>query len=410
MLVKRHSNYRWYLLALTMATYGVITGLDRMCMPVLFNEIARDLNLSMVAVGTVWGADPLAGVFIGLPSGLLADRFGVKKTLIVLCVTAGIFGALRGLTVNFLTMALVMFLFGLTAASTPSVVPKMTAEWFSGKQLGLANALINVAWATGSMTATMLSATVIAPAIGGWRNVMFLYGVPTVLLGLLWLVAGKEPQTRDRPDMPLIRHVPFKESLGHVLRNKAVWLIGGIEMTNWGANMGFLGYLPLYLERTLGWSTAAASGTVTIIAGIGLLGAIPMVMIAQRTSMKVVLTLSLISLGLSIALVPLFDGAAIYLLIIFGGLMRSGATALFSVMIFETDGIGSTYGGTAIGLANAIAMLGAFAAPPLGNSLTSISPGAPLFFWGCLAAAGLPFLYMVKGRKPLVSLKVKTKS
>jgi MFS family permease len=405
MLEKRHSNYRWYLLALTMVTYSVITGVDRMCMPVLFNEIASDLHLSMVAVGMVWGMDPLAGVFIGLPGGLLADRFGVKKTLIVLCVLAGAFGALRGLTVSFLTMSLVMFLFGLTAAATPSVVPKMTAEWFGGRQLGLANALINVAWSIGSMFATMLSATVIAPAIGGWRNVMFLYGVPTALLGLVWLTTGREPDSHMLPErspeaLALANRVPFQESLSHVLRIKAVWLIGVIELTNWGASTGFIGYLPIYLERSLGWSTAAASGTVTIMVGIGMVGAIPMVMIAERTSMKAVLTLSLSALAITIGLVPFANGSAIYLLITFGGLMRSGATALFSVMIFETEGVGSIYGGTAIGLANAIAMLGAFLGPPLGSSLYAVSAGTPFFFWGALAVAGLPFLYMVKGRRP----------
>jgi MFS family permease len=407
MFVKRHSNYRWYLLALTMMTYGVITGLDRMCMPVLFNEMARDLNLSMVAIGTVWGADPLAGVFIGLPSGLLADRFGVKKTLIVLCVMAGVFGALRGVTVNFLSMTVVMFLFGLMAASAPSVVPKMTAEWFSGRQMGLANAFINVAWAVGSMTATMLSATVIAPAVGGWRNVMFLYGVPTVLLGLAWLVMGREVEPADRPDVPIVQHVPFKQSLQHIVHIKAVWLVGVVELASWGANMGLIGYLPIYLLGR-GWSQAAADGTVTIVSGIGLIGAIPVVMIAQRTSKRGILAMALTTLALSIALVPLVDGALIYALIVFGGLMRSGTTALFSVMIFETEGVGSTYGGTGIGLANTLAMFGAFAAPPLGNSLTYFSPDAPLVFWGVLAAAGIPFLYMVKSTRKAVPVSLKT--
>ena len=128
--------------------------------------------------------DPLAGVFIGLPSGLLADRFGIKRTLTVLCILAGVFGALRGFSVNFITLAATMFLFGLMAAATPSVVPKVTAEWFSGKRLGLANAMLNVAWSIGAMVATQFSATVFSPLLGGWRNVMFLYGVPAVRAGL----------------------------------------------------------------------------------------------------------------------------------------------------------------------------------------------------------------------------------
>ena len=138
MIKKQNPNYRWYILTLTMLTYAIIAGIARLCMPVLFKQIADDLHLSVTAVGAVWGMDPLAGVFIGLPAGLLADRFGVKRTITIVCILAGVFGALRGLSVNFLTMAMTMFLFGLMAASTPSIVPKVTAEWFSGKRLGLA--------------------------------------------------------------------------------------------------------------------------------------------------------------------------------------------------------------------------------------------------------------------------------
>jgi predicted MFS family arabinose efflux permease len=404
MIEKRHSNYRWYLLALTMLTYAVITGLERMCMPVLFNEISADLGLSMVAIGTVWGMDPLAGVFIGLPGGLLADRFGVKRMLTVLCVLAGVFGALRGFSVNFVTMAGTMFFFGLMAAATPSVVPKMTAEWFGGRQLGMANALINVAWAVGSMAATMFSATLVSPWLGGWRNVMFLYGVPAVLLGFLWLFTGRERERPDLPGTPPVKAVPFRQSLARIIRIKQVWLIGFIMLATWGANMGFIGYLPLYLEGQ-GWSTTAASSTITLVGGMGMVGAIPTVLIAERTSRKRLLTLSLAAMVLSVGLLPLVSGTGIWLMIIFGGLMRSGTQALYTVMIFETEGIGSAYGGTAVGLANTIAMAGAFAAPPLGNSLASINAGAPLVFWGSLTAVALPLLYMVKDKRGSRNIK-----
>ncbi len=163
MIGKRNPNYRWYILGLTMLTYALIAGANRLCMPVLFKQISDELGLSLVAVGTIWGMDPLAGVFIGLPGGLLADRFGVKRTLVVVCILAGIFASLRGFSVNFLTMAIAMFLFGLTAAATPSILPKVTAEWFSGRRLGLANALLNVAWSIGAITATIFSATVFSP-------------------------------------------------------------------------------------------------------------------------------------------------------------------------------------------------------------------------------------------------------
>ena len=90
---QENSRYRWYILILAMMTYGSIAGSARLCMPVLFPEIAKELGLSMVAIGAIWGMDPLAGVFLGLPGGLLADKLGVKRMLTVVCILAGVFGA-----------------------------------------------------------------------------------------------------------------------------------------------------------------------------------------------------------------------------------------------------------------------------------------------------------------------------
>jgi MFS family permease len=102
-------------------------------MPVLFKEISIDLNLSIFQTGVIWGMDPLAGIFISIPSGLLADRFGVKRTLTVICFLAGICCALRGLSTGFTSLAITMFLFGLTGAATPTVASKITVLWLHKK-------------------------------------------------------------------------------------------------------------------------------------------------------------------------------------------------------------------------------------------------------------------------------------
>jgi predicted MFS family arabinose efflux permease len=398
MIKKHHPQNRWYVLALTMVTYGIITGAARLCMPVLFKQISDDLGLSLVAIGTVWGMDPLAGIFIGLPGGLLADRFGVRRTLVVVCILAGIFGAMRGLSVNFLSMAATMFLFGLMAAATPSIVPKMTAEWFSGRRLGMANALLNVAWSVGAMVATMFSATVFSPWLGGWRNVMFLYGVPSVILGLLWFTTVREPDLDKAADTSIAANVPFREALSKVARMKEVWIIGLITLASWGAGMGYIGYLPIYL-RNIGWTPTSADAAMTVVNGVTSIGVIPMVLLSDKLgSRKAIVSISVASLALSLGLLPLVNTTGVWILLIAGGFLRSGASALFNVMIFEIKGVGSTYGGTATGLANTVSMVGAFLCPPIGNSFADINPGYPFFFWGGVTVVSLPLMFFLKNR------------
>ena len=393
---QEHSRYRWYILLLSMMTYGSIAGAARLCMPVLFPEISADLGLSMVAIGTIWGMDPLAGVFLGLPGGLLADRLGVKRMLTVVCIFAGIFGALRGFSVDFLSMAAFMFLFGLMAAVTPSIVPKVTAVWFAGKRLGLANGLLNVSWSLGAVVATLSSATLLSPWLGGWQYVLFLFGIPPVILGLLWLFTGREPQKHDAAYAPTTGD-PLKKSLAHIIRLKDVWIMGVILLSFWGMNMGFAGYLPLYLEEILGWEKTTAASAMTVFSGIGVIGVIPMVLYSDKIgSRRIVMFFSILVVALSVGLIPLVSTTGIWILLIFGGLLRAGVAALANTLIFETKGVGGTYGGTAIGLTNTLGMLGAFASPPLGNSFATINGDIPLYFWTILGLVALPLILIVK--------------
>lgn len=364
-------------------------------MPVLFPEISADLGLSIVAIGTIWGMDPLAGVLIGLPGGLLVDRLGVKRVLTVVCILAGIFCALRGFSVDFLSMAAFMFLFGLMAAVTPSIVPKVTAIWFAGKRLGLANGLLNVSWSMGTVIATLSSATLLSPWLGGWQNVLFFFGIPPVLLGFLWLFTGREPQPVNAATPA--SGLPIKKSLARVMHLRDVWLMALILLTYWGSNMGFSGYLPLYIEDVLGWEKTTAATAMTITSGIGIIGVLPLVLFSDRIgSRKIALFLSTLVVSLSIGLIPLVGNTGFWVLLVLGGLLRTGVTAIINTTVFEIKGVGATYAGTAIGITNTLGMLGATIAPPIGNSLEGISSSLPLYFWGTLSLLALPLIIMVK--------------
>lgn len=400
-MLRDDSRYRWYALAMAMATYGAIAGAARLCMPVLFPEIAEDLGLSLVAIGTIWGMDPLAGVFIGLPAGLFIDRFGIRKTLTVVCILTGIFGAVRGFTVDFVSMAAAMFIFGFMSAIIPSVVPKITAVWFTGKQLATANGLLNVAWSFGAVLATISSATVLAPVLGGWRFVLVFFAVPPILLGILWWLTGREPHAAAKDlQQPDVLAVPFRESISHVFKIKDVWILGIILMLYWGANMGYNGYIPTYL-RYIGWTETAADTAATFLAGFGMIGVMPIVMLSNRLGRrKIVMAGCAGLLGISMALLPLLGVSGMWGCVIIAGLLRAAPAAIGNAMLFETEGVGGTYAGTAIGLTNSLGMLGAFASPPIGNSLeTPFGLDAPIFFWAALSFASIPLLFFFKREK-----------
>lgn len=389
------SNYKWYILALAMFTYGWITGTDRNAMPVLFKEISINLNLSTFSIGTIWGMDPLAGVFVGLLGGMLVDRFGIRKTLTVVCVMAGIFSAVRGLSVDFITLAGSTFLFGIMAAMLPSVVPKAAAVWFPSRQVGFVNALINIALSVGSMIATMLSATVLSPWLGGWRNVIYVLSIPAILIGLLWLITGREPEKHERQTGE-ISQVPLRQSLTTVLKMKQVWVLGLISLTLWGTIMGLMGYLPMYLRNT-GMSPTLSDTAVTVINAAGMIGSIPMVLLASKfRAYKQLFLISVIVNIISLVLIPIVNQIWLWPVLFISSFLRSSTPALANVMLLETKGVGVTYIGTAMGLMSSLGMIGACIAPPLGNAMASIGAQWPFFMWAGLGTLALPLFLFLK--------------
>ena len=98
------SIYKWYILTLAALTFTTAVAIPIMSMPVLFDEISKELGLSLVQVGWVWGISALTGILTGLISGMLGDRFGTKRILAVCCILGGMTGALRGLSSDYMTL------------------------------------------------------------------------------------------------------------------------------------------------------------------------------------------------------------------------------------------------------------------------------------------------------------------
>ncbi|MBU1206651.1 MAG: MFS transporter [Proteobacteria bacterium] len=104
------SNYKWYVLTLAALTHTIVVGIPLMAIPVLFDEMSKELDLNLIQMGWIWGIGFLTGIVTSLIGGALGDRFGAKWTLAVCCFLSGITGALRGLSGDFVTLAATAFL------------------------------------------------------------------------------------------------------------------------------------------------------------------------------------------------------------------------------------------------------------------------------------------------------------
>jgi MFS family permease len=389
------STYRWYVLILAALTHTFAVAMPVMCMPVLFDEISKDLGLTLVQVGAIWGMGSLSGMFTGLIGGALGDRFGIRRTLSTACLLAGLTGALRGLSGNFVTLAATVFLYGLLPPAIPPNIHKTCGIWFSGQRLGLANGVVSAGMALGFMIGSMISATILSPWLGGWRNVLFFYGVISVVISIPWRLVQTAPRdsessTRDGSTSSL------RQGLSHVGGLHNVWFLGFVMLGIGGCIQGMLGYLPLYL-REVGWTGVSADGALAAFHGISLMSTIPMAFLSDRLgSRKMMLFAATLMTVVGVGFLSIAESTMVWVSVAMAGIVRDGFMAIFMTLIIETKGVGARYAGTAMGLVMIFYRLGGVLSPPFGNSLAAIDLGLPFIFWAILATVALFGFYFVK--------------
>jgi MFS family permease len=209
-----NSYYKWYLLSLVILTNMLVVAIPAMAMSVLAEEISQDLHLDLVQVGIVWGIGALPGILTGLLGGAIGDKIGPKRILIVGCLLAGLVGAARGLAVDFPSMVVVVIVGGALAPVIVMNGMKTCGLWFPARQLGLANGLISMGMALGFLLGAILSATVLSPLLGGWRNVLILYGLAGAALALPWFFT-RTLQLSQQTAQP---QISIRQTVAHVAR------------------------------------------------------------------------------------------------------------------------------------------------------------------------------------------------
>jgi MFS family permease len=401
------TNYRWYILVLAALTGTLTVAMPGMCLPVLFEEIAAELDLSLVQTGLAWGIGALAGILTALVGGAIGDRFGAKRTLRVACLLVGLAGALRGLADDLVTLATTIFLFGLMAPIVMMSVTRTCSVWFPQRHLGLANGVVAMGMAFGFMAGSMISATLLSPWLGGWRNVVFFYGAIAATFSIPWSLSRPAPDditaSAGEAGATSLRH-----AIAHVAQIRNVWLLGFVLLGIGGCIEGTLGYLPLYL-RGLGWPEAAADGVASTFHAASMVFVIPIALWSDRLgTRKRVLMAAALMIITGVGLLSVVDGLMIWGAVAIAGLVRDGFMAVFMTTLVETEGVGATYAGTAMGLALVLSGLGRLIAPPLGNGLAGIAPALPFVFWASLAAAGFLGLCLVRERDSSPKLEMET--
>ena len=379
-------SYKWLILTLSTFTFTFVVAIPLMSLPVLFYEISTELDLSFVQIGWIWGVGAVLGILVGLIGGPVGDRFGPRRTLAAACLLMGIAGAARGLSNGFAMLALTTLITGFAQWSFQLNVHKTCGVWFPKEQLGMANGVVSVGMALGFLLGSLLAATVFSPILGGWRNVLFLYGAVAIVFGMFWWFSQEKAGGEGHRNNQMIT---FREAILHVIHLRNVWIFCIATAGVSGCVNGMLGYLPLYL-RNIGWQPTTAGSTLASFHAVSMLFAIPIAMLSDRIgSRRSILMGAALLIGTGTSLLGFTSGILISVAVLIAGISRDGFMATTMTAIIEEKGIGVRYAGSATGLNISLMGIASVFAPPMGNWLTQFWSGLPFLFWASLVFLGL---------------------
>jgi len=365
-------------------------------MAVLFPEITSDLNLNYAEIGLIWGGVSIGAAAFMLIGGVLGDHFGTRVVVGVACFLSAISSLLRGTTNSFIALAIFMVLFGIAEACAVGSLSKMVVTSFKGKALGLINGAQYSGFYLGGAISMMVSATILSPMFGGWRGVMYLYGIIAIIIGILWVVAIRDIPTTSsaKPSGRSLSKVILR-----VIHSRDLWLDGIAFFIVFFSIGGVVGYMPIYFVNVKGVNISEASNMASAFLWGSIIGSLAVPVLSDRVGRKIVYIPSIVITAICIYLIPVLSSLPLLIIIVACGIFAAGANAMHWVVVTESKGIEPAYYSTAFGLLATMGSIGGFLGPVIGGIITEIDESLPFALWaGVLSIAVIAFYFIKRER------------
>lgn len=168
---------------------SMLEGFTYMLVPYTMAFIAQDWELSSLATGSLSSWASLGCIFGGFLGGLMADKIGRRKSLLITVLVYTFFTAAVFFAPNFAVFIVFRFITGLAIGSSAALTTATSAENATTKRRTLVVGIVCGATPFGYVAASLVAMFVV-PA-DGWRAV-FLFALVGLLVFFLLLPTLKE--------------------------------------------------------------------------------------------------------------------------------------------------------------------------------------------------------------------------
>jgi len=246
--IKKVESYRWVVWTILALMYIFVT-FHRLGTGVVKADLQKTFNIGAAQFATIGSMYFYAYFIMQIPSGILADKLGPKKTVTLFSILAAIGSVTFGLSQT-LTMAYVgRFIVGIGVSVVFICLIKIQSRWFYSKNFALMIGFVGLAANAGALLAQ--TPLVFATSTFGWRNTFVFMGVAMIIFSVLTLIFVKDdPTDMGLPGMDELEGRPsvksdirVGESLKSVMSNPKTWIV---SIVNVGLYAGYIILLGTY--------------------------------------------------------------------------------------------------------------------------------------------------------------------
>ncbi len=263
---------RWYIWSILALAY-IVVFFHRVAVGVVKTELIDAFNISGVEFGNLGAMYSWPYMVMQIPSGILADTLGARKTVTLGTLLAGIGSVMFSLSEN-ITMAYIgRLVVGLGVSVVFISLLKILSQWFKEDEFGRMSGLTSFVGNGGSLLAQY--PLVIMVSLMGWRMSFMTIGLITIGIAVfVYIIVRNRPEDVGLAPVTsrLVKNkISLKESIRTVFLNLRTWpgffIFGGM----FGSLIAFIGTWGVsYMMDTYNISNAQAS-TFTMTVTVGLM-------------------------------------------------------------------------------------------------------------------------------------------
>lgn len=275
--------FRWIIWGALVISY-ITVHFHRQSMGVVRDDLVRDFGLSSSSFANIGSMYFYVYMLMQIPSGILADSLGPRKTVAAGTLLSGLGSVVFGLSPSVPWLYIGRLLIGLGVSVIFIAILKIQAQWFKESEFGTMSGLTSFFGNLGGVFAqTPLSLMI---AVFSWRMSFAMIGAFTVFIAILcYVLVRNTPQEMGFP--PVNETAPgLKENetsiseilrtLGVVLKNPGTWVAFWVFAGFHGAliSLGSVWGIS-YLVDVYGFSEVSAANNIAVfIIGIAIGGII----------------------------------------------------------------------------------------------------------------------------------------